>query len=137
MCRDYEVLLEKCKTGELLGKVCPKCGSLMVICETPPREMVRKKIANGRPCSSWLIERPPPMFIAEIKEAVILGKIASVATWTRKQVKFGVTKKGKPRWLRAYKITGHPGVFVRDPAGDVVALRFLKGSFGPKCFTKT
>jgi hypothetical protein len=104
----------------------------MVICETTPREMICKKWTEESTCTSCLITTPPP---GEVEEIVIRRKVAPVAMWTKKQVKSGVTKTGKPRRVRAYKITGRPEVFARDPFGDVVALRFLKRSFGPDRFT--
>ncbi len=132
---DYKSLNELCKTGEVFGLTCPVCKSPMVICEADHRMMICKKMRDEgfAACSTWLVEVPP---YNELEELVVRSKTAPVATWNRKQVKVGVTEKGKSRRLRSYKITGRANVFARDPVGDVFALRFLKKAFGLDRFTE-
>ena len=138
MITDYEVMVELCKTGEVFGLTCPVCKSPMLICETDRRLMICKKWTEEDTCTSCLITMPS---FDELKEAVSRSKVVLVATRTDKQVKVGVveTVNGK-RWtrrLQAYKITGRPSVFVRDPDGEVLALRFLKRNFGLDRFTES
>lgn len=135
MTTDYKSLVELCATGEAFGLTCPKCGSPMLICETNPRLMMCKTMSDVSfaACSTRLIETPS---YGEFKEAMIHAKISPVATWTRKLVRAGVTKKGKARRVRAYEITGRTRVCVRDPSGDVFALRFLKRAFVVDRFTE-
>ena len=131
----YVALFEKCKTGEIIGRVCPKCGSPMVICEKTRHWMIcrtwidrmeSKEAVTGEPCASYMVETPPT---EEIKEAALLAD-APVATWTHKVQRTGKpNRKGKRSGKRTYSITGRTGVFFRDPDGTEVALRFLSRSF--------